>query len=409
MTQNLTTIEDLLEIAAGLKNNSKIQLESSDVTIMHSIARQVFKGTALTDRQYILMQEKLTKYRDQFTALDYKFDQAVSALRQPLREIDRSKYIRIVDDFNGHNYARDKDLGIKHTWMVVKFPFSKSLILSVTNATKDTSTYHHSKGSHEHFFVLNEINVMNVVSEFKDKNFDIEQSILDYYHSIVEINQSPENYIPGIFNGTLKNISDESKRQIDADLGELTKENLLIYIDRKRRYGIEIVNPMPNIIDLTSEIALRNKTEYLSKPSNQRFESLIESIYTLDRFPLLVVIDEKEAEVQLDQTFTCLKNIVPVEEQSVLFRLSSDDNSFNEYVKDKKLNNWVDKNTKVVYINNNKLPKLVINGDWKPIAALAFGSQINRFIDCFIKNYCDLIIFRDEMISPMRKYSRFYV
>ena len=409
MSNNHTTIEDLLELAAGLQGQAKIQLDSSDVSIMHSIARQVFKGTALTDRQYSLMQEKLTKYRNQFTSLEYNFDTAINALRKPLREIDRAKHIKIVDEFNSDISTHNKELGIKTPWMVVKFPFSKSLIMSISNLTTDASTYHHSKGSHEHFFLFNEINVMNVISEFKDKNFEIDQDILDYYNNVMEVKQNLENFVPGIFNGKLKNICDESKKNIDTDLGDLTKENLLIYIDRKRRYGIEVIDPIPNIIDLTSEIALREKTEYLSKPGSQKFESLVESIYVLNRFPLIVIIDEKDAEVQLDQAFSSFKHIVPVEEQSVLFRLSADNNSFNEYVKDKKLNNWVDKNTKIVYINNNKLPKLVINGEWKPIAALSFGSQLNRYIDCFIKSHCDLIIFRDEMISPMRKYSRFYV
>lgn len=403
MSETHTKIEDLLEIAAGLQGQAKIQLESPDVNIMYSIARQVFKGTALTDRQYALMQEKLIKYRDQFTALEYNFDVAVNSLRQPIRHIDRSKHIKIVKDCKN-----DLQLDSKLDWMVVKFPFSKTLIVSITNAVTDNSTYYHAKGSHEHYFVLNEINVMNVVSEFADKNFEIEQSITDYYNDVMNVYNNPENYIPGIFNGSVKNLHDTARQNISNELGNLTKENLLLFIDRKRRYGIETVTPTPNITDLTSDIALRNTVDYLSKPSTQRFDSLIESIYMLDRFPLLVVIEENEAEVQLDQTYSAFKYIVPAEKQSVLFRLSADNNSFNEYVRDKKLNNWVDKNTKIVYINNNKLPKLVINGEWKPIAALSFGSQLNRYVDCFIKSYCDLVVFRDEMISPMRKYSRFY-
>src|SRR5210317_1214184 len=92
---SIATIEDLLEAAAGMSQHFKIQLESTDITIMHSIARQVFKGTALTDRQFTLMQEKLSRYKDQFKE-SCDFDSAVKSLRQPLREIDRNKYIKLV-------------------------------------------------------------------------------------------------------------------------------------------------------------------------------------------------------------------------------------------------------------------------------------------------------------------------
>ena len=42
---------------------------------------------------------------------------------------------------------------------------------------------------------------------------------------------------------------------------------------------------------------------------------------------------------------------------NVLFRLDGENNEFNQYVKDKKINNKVANNTKIVYISTNKLPK----------------------------------------------------
>ena len=65
------TIEDCLELLAGFRKESdSLKLEKNDYTIMHSIAKQVFKGTALTDRQYALMKTKLIPYSDQFNNLD---------------------------------------------------------------------------------------------------------------------------------------------------------------------------------------------------------------------------------------------------------------------------------------------------------------------------------------------------
>ncbi len=65
------TIEDCLELLAGFRKESdKFSLMKEDYTIMNSIARQVFKGTALTDRQLALMQTKLLAYKDQFENSD---------------------------------------------------------------------------------------------------------------------------------------------------------------------------------------------------------------------------------------------------------------------------------------------------------------------------------------------------
>ena len=88
------TVEDCLEILAGFRKESdNFSLMKEDYTIMHSIARQVFKGTALTDRQLALMQKKLPAYKDQFDNADIPLE--LVKLRKPLRSINREKYIKL--------------------------------------------------------------------------------------------------------------------------------------------------------------------------------------------------------------------------------------------------------------------------------------------------------------------------
>ena len=91
------TVEDCLEILAGFRKESdKLSLMKEDYTIMHSIARQVFKGTALTDRQLALMQTKLLAYKDQFDNADIPLE--INKLRHPLRKINRDKYVKLDND-----------------------------------------------------------------------------------------------------------------------------------------------------------------------------------------------------------------------------------------------------------------------------------------------------------------------
>jgi len=105
---------------------------------------------------------------------------------------------------------------------------------------------------------------------------------------------------------------------------------------------------------------------------------------------------------------TYYRDIIDPQEQSVLFRLEDKNAGFNQLVKDRKLNNWVDKSTKIVYISKDKLPKLLVSGEWKPQTAFAFSSSLDRIVNTYIGFNCDLVVWREDSISPFREYSRLY-
>ena len=340
---SIATIEDLLEVSAGLTLHPKIKINGEDMTIMHSVARQVFKGTALTDRQCALMKEKLHKYKDQFENLDCDFEYAIEQLRQPLREIDRSKYIKIVD------FPKDSvvDSNNKTKWIEIRFPFSKSNIITIQKliadlAHSDSAEYIHNKGSHIHYFSLTELSAYHIVSEFENKNFEIDQTICNIHNEVSNIINNKEDYIPGLYNNVLKNVSPAALEILNEELGELELVPKIQIIDRHRRYGILNIEPAPTATDLTTQIAFRSHIDFLCQPSKYDSRLLLESLYNLNRFPLLIVLDDKQPEQTLYQCFNFFRHVLPTEEQSVLFRLSNSNTlgtSFNEYVKDNKLNN----------------------------------------------------------------------
>ena len=216
MTKNLSTIEDLLEIAAGLRDQANIQLDTSDITIMHSIARQVFRGTALTDRQYVLMQEKLKKYKDQFIVLEYNFDKSIEILRQPIRHIDRSKYIKVINNE-----------------IVIRFPFKKTDVMLIQEFCNQADGYSHQKGSHEHIFAYTEKNVLNLLSRFSQKDFEIDDELTEIYNIAKEIYNSPKSYLSGIDNNKLININQTLEPYIENELGKLSEDTIMQFIDRR--------------------------------------------------------------------------------------------------------------------------------------------------------------------------------
>jgi len=388
----IINLEDCLEYLTGLRQAPvEFTVEKTDATIINSIARQVFKGTALTDRQSALMHEKLQKYRDQFINLDWDFDYAVNQLRQPLRHIDRSKYIKLADN------------EIK-----IRFPFRKTeimLVQEVANTAQDN--YRHEKGSHTHYFECNEINILNLLDRFNNKEFEIDRELVELYDNIKTVHNNPQEYLSGFLDKNLLNVNPALMPAIQNELGELNNNSLTQFFDRRFRYGFDLTDVIPNNT-LAQKIAHRKDAQYQSKPSAETSSEVLNALWNLNRFPMLVILEENNAEDQLYEFANHYRDILNPEEQSVLFRLEDKDAGFNQLIKDRKLNNWVDNTTKIVYINKSKLPKLLVNNEWKPSAAFCFSSAMDRYVNSYVSFNCDLIIYREEHMSPFRRHSRYY-
>lgn len=300
----ILNLEDCLEHLAGLRESPvKFTIEKTDATIMNSIARQCFKGMALTDRQSALMQEKLQTYRDQFINLDWDFDYAVNQLRQPLRSIDRSKYIKVEDNS-----------------IVVRFPFNKTDIVYVQEAANKCQEYHHQKGTHVHHFAYNERNILNLLDRFTKKDFVIDEELLHVYDTVKEIYNNPIEYLSGIDDDyNLININPTLALTIQKEVGESSAENFTKLYDRRFRYGFNhVANLDQSRNELAHEIASRKDKTYHSVPSIESTDCILTALWELDRFPLLVVLDPIHAEEQLYTFANHYRDILDPQEQSVL-------------------------------------------------------------------------------------------
>lgn len=411
MINEIATIEDLLEILAGLRSDHKIEIEKSDATIMYSIARQVFNGTALTDRQYSLVEEKLQKYKSQFLN-EHNFDIAINQLKYPLREIDRSKYIKIVshEEMVGPNnvyesYKQD------WKWIKVRFPFSKKLILCLEKISK--KDYHHEKGSHIHYFKFTEKNTYDLVNVFKDKNFTIDTELLEHYSKINMFVENHTDFLPGIKDYTLVNFLPISKKAFENSIGEPSIKNLYKFKDRKFLYGIhffdeaEVDKSLENVSALTKKIVNRTKQSIFVNNSKFTIEQLTTSISELERYPLLVILDNEDAYEKLSELYAQFSLVLPSQSQSVMFRLDNKDNKkFNDFVRNNNLNNVVDKDTKIVYINKEKIPKPLLKTNIYFNAALYTNSiRPTQRIGMYL-NSIDLTIHYDENVSQFMRFQK---
>ena len=395
-----------------------IGVNDSNNAILTSISRQCKKGVALTDRQYNLVKSKLLDQADLLK--ENHVDNLLDCLepRLPLRQIDRSKFIKIVTHaamMGDKPYESYKD---KYNWILIRFPFSKKDMVTVENVVREAiqeknkrKDYYHVRGSHEHYFLLNAFNAYAIVKQFQNRNFEIQEEIVNLYQSVKVIVDNKENHIPMVASNKVINLKKSCVDIIEQELGVYNEETNILYKDRSIRFGYDYSN-FTQDGSCTSAIVNRTQPDVLLDPKKYTINDIVESVVLLNRFPLLVLIDQESPATQLLEIHKAFKYIVSPSEQSVLFRIDNNDednNHLNEYIKEQSLNNWVDSNTKIVYIKKNKLPKALISSVFKPIAAFSKTSMRNNMqVDAFVNFNCDLVMYHDDQKNLFGKWTRKY-
>jgi len=406
----MNTVEDCIEILAGIQERTgEFNLDRSDYNLITSLARQTFRGIGYTDRQLDLAKEKVEHYRNQYESNGYEIDFALENTRLDVRKIDRSRWVRVVD-----TSAKHRPLSEDGPWIAVRFIFQKKLISSIDAIKRSLGDGTYDKENKIHYFPLNEKTVYEIVSIFNESNnFEVQEELKEYYEKLVDMNENKNNYLPGIYGFKLKNLHEKSLGYAISTIGEPTKENLHQYYDQRERYGLhhfdesDINNAIKNLTVLSKKLLQRNQSHVLVHKTQHTIEHLIESVFELYRFPLLVVLNDKDCYDNLVKFHKTFRGIIPNESCSVMFRLDNDEEGmeFNQYIKSNTLNNQVDKNTKIVYINSNKLPKPLLKSDWEPIAAIvnhtAYNGRENK-VQTYVSNL-DLVMYYDDDIGPWNR------
>lgn len=400
------TVEDYLEILAGISNKdttSKFELHKPDYNLITSLARQTFRQTPFTDRQYELAKKKLLDYKDQFENNGYKnVENDLSSLRMPLREIDRSRWIKFVD-IDTENYIG------------VRFTFNKKLIDSLEKLSRYEEKQKYDKVEKVHYYECSERSLFEVITVLKDKNFEIQQEVLEAYNQIEYINSNWQDYLPGIYKLKLKNLHQTAIDYVISDIGEPSKDNLYRYADKKQMLGLhhfdedDLEYSLNNLTALSKKIVQRTKTNVQISPTEYNTDRLAESLLELHRFPILIILNDNDSDldriIEFNKSF---KNIFMPEDISVMYRkdnTSKENTDFNTYVKENKINNPLANNTKIVYASGSKVNKILLSSDWTPQTTITFdtspvfGNKWQVYLNQF-----DLNISYTDEVSPFRSY-----
>ena len=390
----IRSIEDCLET---LFFSKQFVIQKADYNLMASFARQVKRGIGLTDRQYNLAKTKLEEYKPQFAEKQINIDLYLETLRIPLREIDRSHWLK-----------QDENK------LKIRFPFSKKIIDRIEELRRlDPGV--HSYDNHTHIFPFKDhylYKLVKIAQRF-DTKFDIQPEIVQRYNQLVEMEDNKEDYIPGVYNNEVKNLPDSAVKMLEQDCGEV-QSNLALYYDRRFLYGLhnfdldQVDNALFDYTPLTKNIIKRTVNNVLIDSTKYNIHNLVQSIDELQRYPMIVILGENCHET-LPVFFEAINGIVPSTDHSVLFRLDNkhqDAKDFNLYIKDKKLNNSVAKNTKIVYINYNKVPKPLLDSDFRAKMCLTFAPFSPAYKSKLYVENLDLLLHYYEGQSMIDRYYR---
>lgn len=411
------TVEDCLEIMTGYSEilvSPPFELLERDKKILQSIASKTFKGVGLTDRQLVVVKKiLLSNYALQFVDRGIDLFKSLEQLRGPLRELDRSTFIKIkkVSDVPQLNQVINRgNFGIEHKVIMLRFPFNMSYARLVNDIKKKFSYDSRYLNYDNHYlFPYEEKYVYHLVHSFKSKIKDIDLELITAYEKICAIKENSNQYIPGIYDYKIRNVPQEFVNFLHQDIGVPSKENLYLYRDRCKALSLEhldqnaVQESLQSIDLLSQKIASRNSFIVNINREKWTLDQVIRSLHTLHRFPLLVILNEKNALDDYHEIFVKLRLLYPSSAHAVMFRLPNNgakNIEFNQRVTEDRTNNSIDENTKIVYINHKRVPKPLIKSSWQARAAISVRSEReHNQVQNFLEQY-DLIIQYDREESP---------
>jgi hypothetical protein len=371
LTENLS-IEDLILHLGHFKDLDEGSLppniQPSDISLIYSFCQQINRGMGFTDRQYELAKRKVDDYTHYFSYIE-NLEDVKNNVSLPLREIDRSRWIKIIDNK-----------------IAVRFTFQKKLIGALEDLrsiTKASSEY--DKIKKIHYFDYSESVLYSIVKTFEEKHFELDETVQTIYDKLCSYKF--EEHVPGVYNYELKNLHENGVQFIVDEIGQPSPENILLYKDRSIKYGLNV--PDGEIITLADKIAHRTRPNVILNNCHTTSDMIL-ALESLNRLPLLVIVpaDVDKSYDRIVELQQHIRNLVSPEEISVVFRHDNiaEGVEFNRYIKRENINNKVDKNTKVVYTLDTKIPKPLLTTGWKPQSIMVSdGSFVTtrKVLDCF--------------------------
>jgi hypothetical protein len=351
-------IEDIVSYIGD--SNNKINtacMSSRDASFLLNVVSQLKNNIALTEGQANL----LIKVLNENIGLLYTIPYLKESLDNPqyrysFRKLDNTKKIFL---YNNKEIA-------------VKFPFSRELNNKLS-ALKLVSSF--NKKEKLHLLAATQRNIWSLIDTFKKYDFEIDKGLLDLYSEIEWIKSHSQDYIPIMTD----NLAIKNANKNLVDYYDANKRNELIPdLFLAKTLGIKFDHLLDSLINNPlTKIILQEKTDIDNRvvPLSKLVESLIE----INSWPIFVIMENNsQSHQELENMFIDFTNAeISNKQMSVLFR-SSTNKDLNEFIKNNQLNNYVDENTKIIFITQ-RIPKILLKINLQPKLILCLCKYFPHF------------------------------
>jgi hypothetical protein len=240
-------------------------------------------------------------------------------------------------------------------------------------------------------FDLREENVDWIATNLQNSSFIVDDTFRDISSQIDEVKNNLEKYVPMVVFENNKFVF----KNVTSNIPQPTGFDLVDTLVEARKYGIttwaEDIDIALDQLDLDPMLY-----KFLTTASSTTFpidkeKTTFSDIVTILKhsLPCLVVVPGGS---ELRHLEICTKMIqkmnISTEEMTVLFRLDGESGkNCNNFVKDTKLNNPVNSNTKIVFISG-KIPKPLLESKLNFSSILNLGiSGVHYTLSNYLKNH----------------------
>jgi len=249
-----------------------------------------------------------------------------------------------------------------------------------------------------YFFAIVEYVIPPIVIGLLGKNIYVEDTLLEMYFQVNDCLTQSEKYLCGIKDNKLHNIPKELNEIIVNEIGEINESTYLKYVDRKFRYGFNLV-PKLKGTSLVEKIANRDSVAMYHPLDCNNITNLLDALMLLDRTPILVATRSSSGSA-ITNIAKYLEPKIPLEQQCCLIDSTNSSNQQIIYsntqlaneIKELKLSKLIKADTKIVYVSAVQLPNILLKISWKPSTALIVDAPLFSKIIAYITMHCDLII-----------------
>lgn len=379
----MITIDKLLVKLLSLSDRDLGNLPRRDLKVLRSLQKIILGPNFITENQGRLLIKIL---RENFDKIPNMKDEILENLNFPswsksFRPIDKTKKLYISSNIDNESK------------LIIEFAFSSTIRKLLTGKNKEISGLIQGLNGKLYHADLTEKNIVALVDLLEPLDFEIEEKIQDFYRTIKSWS---ENEVKNQF--FLENFDHTNfQKFITSDLGIDTPIDYNIVVDRSNRYYYFLENSEKNPENLTEKIAYRKNSRVWVDKNEFSLDEIFASLIKLKRLPTLVIFNQNDHK-------KCLEDLVKLQESleknginenvGIYFRLPNDEtgSKFNKFIADNQYNCQLDENTKIVGVQNGKIPKFFLKNPWTPMSVISVGGYLKMTKTSVYSNKADLII-----------------